>query len=241
MNLKKFFIISDIHSHYSSMIEALNKAQYDEDNPQHHLLVLGDLFDRGNEGCNVLEYLYQLSSQEKATIILGNHDAFLLDFLDGNFEKVGFNIKHNGFGNTLKQLSDLDPKNSDFELIHKSIVLRYPFLHNWLKSFPLYIEIENYIFVHGGVDGGKLDWKTMSSRRDFVWSREHDLPRVLEKTVVAGHHRVATIRKKTTDYNLLFLHHPEMFDILYEEGKILIDRYVEVSKEINVLILELKA
>jgi hypothetical protein len=38
---------------------------------------------------------------------------------------------------------------------------------------------------------------------------------------------------------LLALHHPDAFDILYEEGKILIDGFVEVSDRINVLILDL--
>lgn len=237
----KYFVVSDIHSHYSSMIKALEEAGFNVDNQNHHLLVLGDLFDRGTEAVKVLEYLYNLSKQEKATIILGNHDAFLLDFLDSIYEKVNFNIKHNGFGKTLEQLSGIDPSNDNFDKVYNYIDSRFPYLHEWLKSFPLFLEIENYIFVHGGIDGQKLDWKTMSSRNDFVWSRAYDLPKIDGKTVVAGHHRVATIRKKTTDYHLLFLHHPELFDILYEDGKILVDRFVEVSNEINVLLLELKA
>ena len=78
----------------------------------------------------------------------------------------------------------------------------------------------------------------MTSKREFLWNREINLPRVIDKIVVAGHHRVATIRKKTKDYKLLFQTSPELFDILYDEGKILIDRFVEKSKEINVLVLE---
>lgn len=239
--MKKHFVISDIHSHYTSMIQALTNAGYDEMNDLHHLLVLGDLFDRGDEANQVFEYLYRLSKENKATIILGNHDSFLLDLLDGKYERVQFNMKHNGFGKTLKQLSGIDPEDNDIERIHNYIDNRYPQLYPWLQSLPLYVEIDDYIFVHGGIDGSKLDWKTMSSRHDFVWSREHELQKLDGKTVVAGHHRVATIRKKTSDYHLLFLHHPEMFDILYEDGKILIDRFVGVSNEINVLVLDLKA
>ena len=218
---------------------ALKKSGYDSNNQTHHLIVLGDLFDRGSETVKVLEYLYDLSKQKKATIILGNHDVFLLDFLEKKFERTFFNIKHNGFGKTLEHLSGITPKEENLEELEIKISSRFPFLKEWLESFPLFLEMGDYIFVHGGIDGNMLDWRTMSSRRDFVWGREYNLPRVQDKIVVAGHHRVATIRKKTEDYHLLFLHSPELFDILYEEGKILIDRFVEISNEINVLILDL--
>lgn len=235
---KKYYVISDIHSHYSSMICALRKHGYDSSNIYHHLIVLGDLFDRGNQTREVLDYLYNLSIQKKASLILGNHDSFLLDVLSGDFQKYDFNIQYNGFGKTLEQLSGLNPLQNDPKDIRDSIMDKYPYLFEWLQNLPYYIEVDDYIFVHGGIDGSKLDWKTMSSRHDFVWSREINLPKVEGKIVVAGHHRVATIRKKSSDYHLLFLHNPEMFDILYEDGKILIDRYVEVSNEINVLVID---
>jgi len=220
------------------MKQSLDKAMYDKNNPKHHLIVLGDLFDRGTETIEVLEYLYELNKEKKATIILGNHDNFLLDFLDNNHSKVSFNIEHNGFGNTIEQLSGLDLEINSYDEIELSIRIRYPYLKEWLNSFPLYYELGTYIFVHGGIDGGMLDWKSMTSKREFLWNREINLPRVIDKIVVAGHHRVATIRKKTKDYKLLFQTSPELFDILYDEGKILIDRFVEKSKEINVLVLE---
>lgn len=234
-----YYVISDIHSHYNAMVTALLKSGYNSENPNHHLIVIGDLFDRGKQATEVLEFLYQLNLEEKATIILGNHDTFLLDFLEGKHDRVHFNIKYNGFGTTLKYLSGIKPDEHNLEKIKNKIDEEYSFLRNWLNTFPLYLEIGDYIFVHGGIDGSMLDWKTMSSKKDFIWSREYDLPRVEGKTVVAGHHRVAMIRKKTKDYNLLFLHSPELFDILFVEGKILIDRYVEVSNEINVLTLEI--
>ncbi|AIO18166.1 diadenosine tetraphosphatase [Candidatus Izimaplasma bacterium HR1] len=232
-------MISDIHSHYLSMINALTEKKFDSNNPEHHLLVLGDLFDRGDFAVEVLEYLYELNQNDKATIILGNHDSFLLDFLEGQKERVHFNIKFNGFGKTLLQLSGLEPDNDNLDEIHTLINERFPNLQSWLESFPYFLEIGDYIFVHGGIDGTKLDWKTNSSRRDFIWSREIKLHRIEGKIVVAGHHRVATIRKQTLDYDLLYKSNPKMFDILYEDGKILIDRFVEVSNELNVLVLEM--
>ena len=237
----KYFIISDIHSHYSAMITALNNEGYNSDNSDHHLLVLGDLFDRGTEALEVLDYLHTLSIQDKATILLGNHDKFLLDFLEGVHGRVLFNIARNGFGKTLEQLSGMVPNEDNLQEVQLAIEVNFPYLCEWLSSFQLYLEIENYVFVHGGIDGKLVDWKNMSTIRDFTWGREYNLDRIPGKIVVAGHHRVATIRQKTKDYDLLYSTNPELFDIMYEDGKILIDRFVEVSKEINILTLDLKA
>lgn len=233
----RYFVISDIHGYYDVLLESLQKAGYTSENPNHHLLVLGDLFDRGKQSDQVLAYLYALHQSRKATILLGNHDAFLLDFLEGRYTKVAFNIMYNGFGETLMSLSQLYTL-SDLDSIHRAITTRYPYLLEWLQELPYYVELDDYIFVHGGIDGGMLDWKTMMTRHDFVWSREIHLPLVPGKIVVAGHHRVATIRKSTINYELLFLHNPEYFDILYADGKILIDRFVEISQQLNVLILD---
>ncbi len=236
----RYFVVSDIHGHYRALREALADHGFDPTKDDHHLLVLGDMFDRGTQSNEVLEYLYPLTLQDKCTVLLGNHDSFLLDFLKGDDSRVMFNIMFNGFGQTLWSLSGIEPKAENIDDLRNVIDERHPYLLNWLKSLPYYLEIGDYVFVHGGIDGSKLDWRQMSSRRDFIWSRQHELPGIPGKTVVAGHTRVPTIRKRTDDYKMLFLHSPEYFDILHLDGKILIDRYVEVSDEINVLELDIE-
>ncbi len=235
----KYFVISDIHSHYDAMILALRKKGYDTKNKNHHLVVLGDLFDRGTQPKEVLEYLYHLNMQDCATIILGNHDLFLIEFLSKQHQRAYFNIVNNGFGKTLFHLSGIKPTIKNLALIQELIETEYSFLLKWLESFPYYLEIGDYLFVHGGIDGKVTDWKNQLSRKDFVWSREYNLSPIPGKTVVAGHHRVATIKKQTKNYKLLFKENPEFFDILYLDNKILIDRFVEVSNEINVLVLDI--
>lgn len=238
-----YFCVSDIHGHYDSLITALNEAGFNKDLPQHHLIVIGDLFDRGNQSNKVLDYLYELSNNEKTTIVLGNHDTFLLELFESNYMRVRFNILKNGFLNTLKSLSMIDNFNPDFDeeidMVRNSILEKYPFIEKWIRSFPLYLELGDYIFVHGGIDGSKNNWKE-SPIRDFIWGRMSQLNRVPNKTVVVGHQRIPTIKHKTKDYKQLFKDNPEYFDILYEEGKIFIDRYVEITNELNVLKLEIE-
>lgn len=235
----KYFVISDIHSHYDQMIDALEKNGYSKDNENHHLLVIGDVFDRGEQAVDVLEYLYRLACEKKATIIVGNHDLFLLKFLEGDILSAYFNIEHNGFGKTLESLSGRSIEDADLEEIRRCIIQNYPYLSSWIASWPYYLEIDKYVFVHGGIEGDNPNWKTTQEKYDLVWSHEDTQPDLPGKIVVAGHTRIPTVRYKTNDYKALFNEHPEVFDILYLENKILIDRFVEVSNEINVLILDL--
>lgn len=40
---RKFFVISDVHSFFSEMMEALDKAGFEADNVNHVFVSLGDL------------------------------------------------------------------------------------------------------------------------------------------------------------------------------------------------------
>lgn len=236
---KKYYVISDIHGHYDEMIRDLYSRGYDESDNEHHLIVLGDMFDRGTQSKEVLEYLFNLYKNNSASIILGNHDSFLIEFLNGLFYKAEFNMRHNGTKKTLESLVGRSlTYDENWEEIRAEINGKYDFLNDFLHGLPLYLEIGDYIFVHGGIKYNNGDWMN-NCQNDFIWSYEIELERVPDKIVVAGHHRVATIRYPRSKYEELFIEHPEAFNILYEEGKILIDAFVEISKKINVLLLEL--
>ena len=236
---KTYFIISDIHGHYNEMIDSLKLNNYDKNNNTHHLLVLGDMFDRGNQSKEVLEYMYKLKLENKVSIVLGNHESFLIEFLDGNYSRALFNMKFNGFAKTLESLSgEKLTLEDDLYEVNFKIKEKYIYLYNFLKSMPVFIEIKDYIFVHGGVKHGTKNWKE-NSHRDFIWGRESQFKIVPGKTVVCGHERVSTIRYPKKDQKKLFISNPEAFDILESDGKIHIDAYVEISKKINVLKLEL--
>ena len=73
---KKLFFCSDIHGYYDVMINALNEAGFDENNPNHLLVVLGDIFDRGEQAVQVYEYLKRLNDKKKAVVVSGNHHKF---------------------------------------------------------------------------------------------------------------------------------------------------------------------
>ena len=121
----KYFCISDIHGHYEEMMDALDTSGFDSSNADHMLVVNGDIVDRGPNCVEVLEYIYYLHTEGKAIVILGNHDKFLLDFLEGNYERTLFNFAKNGHEETIKQLLNKDSiHEDDFEEATKEINIK---------------------------------------------------------------------------------------------------------------------
>lgn len=109
--MKKYFIISDIHSFYTPMIEALNEQGYQKDNPNHILIVLGDLFDRGDETIEVYNFLSSIH-RKRRILIYGNHEQLFLELLNKKFPD-----KHDFSNKTVKTFCQI----ANNELIKKGI------------------------------------------------------------------------------------------------------------------------
>ena len=77
-NKIKFFCFSDVHSHYSYLKEALDKAGFDPNNKNHWIISCGDELDRGDESKQVIEYLLSLP---RKIIIRGNHTDLVTYYL----------------------------------------------------------------------------------------------------------------------------------------------------------------
>ena len=102
--MKTYFNVSDIHGEYKSLIEALDAAGYDKNNENHWLISAGDLFDRGFQNVEVYEFF---KNTDRKLMILGNHDEFLLDFLNGAMSDFEWNCEYNGLWETLQSFAGL--------------------------------------------------------------------------------------------------------------------------------------
>ena len=47
--MRSFFVVSDVHSFYSILLKTLDSHGFQVNNPNHILVVCGDIFDRGEE------------------------------------------------------------------------------------------------------------------------------------------------------------------------------------------------
>ena len=76
--IKKLFVVSDVHGHYTEMIKALDEAGFDTKNEDHVFVSCGDLFDRGKENKEVYDFVRGLKNK---ILIKGNHEDILHNVL----------------------------------------------------------------------------------------------------------------------------------------------------------------
>lgn len=161
--MKKYFIVSDIHSFFEPFKKALDEAGFDENNPNHILVIAGDIFDRGEDTVPLYDYLRTLNTR-RLILIRGNHEDLYLDLLKKSYpEDHDFS---NGTVKTFCHISNIPNAYDVMKMGHifrtgcfdKSVemwpeiikeVKKSP-ITKWIKSkkWKNYIEIGDYIITH---------------------------------------------------------------------------------------------
>jgi serine/threonine protein phosphatase 1 len=229
--MRKYFIISDIHSQHHMLRQALLNAGFDMDNDKHHLIIVGDILDRGKQGNETIKFIEELIQLNRVESVVGNHDQFLIDILNDNIDiqKIEWNIQRNGFGETLKLAIE---KDLDFIIDKKTIKTivkrfkeQYPIFTKWIVNNPLYLEFNNHVLVHGFLDFELEDWHN-SSKHTCIWERGYNktIPDSFNKKIIMGH---------TPNYYIS----DGVDDIIYDNKKIMIDGGAASKRQINVLVL----
>lgn len=164
---KKYFVVSDIHSFCRELKKGLKQAGFDKDNPDHVLIVCGDVFDRGHQTLQTYKFLKSLP-EDRCILIRGNHESLYFELLEKDYpEEHDFS---NGTVLTFCQIAgfemdtvyDLnigliyrfDPNGipGDYQDIWDNIKTKVRNSHvtEWLHSsqWRNYYELGDYIFVH---------------------------------------------------------------------------------------------
>lgn len=95
----KYFCVSDIQGYFDQLIDALNKAGFDRENPEHTLVSCGHHFDRGPQPEEVMDYLMSLP---RKVLLRGNHEDLLV-----NCCKRGFAFNSDRLNGTVATIDDL--------------------------------------------------------------------------------------------------------------------------------------
>lgn len=149
--MKKYFAVSDVHSCYKLLIDALHEKGFDKNNPEHILISCGDLLDRGDDTIKVLEYVLNLP-EDRTILIKGNHEYLLEDLLKRE-SFYGIDIS-NGTAKTCIALSDINVPDTheQLNLLAFSIISsakENKLLKQYFSRLVHYAEFENHVFVHG--------------------------------------------------------------------------------------------
>lgn len=248
----KFFVVSDIHSYFTPLKQALSEAGFDENNLNHWFISCGDAFDRGSES---EELLYYLMSLKRKTLVKGNHDLLLEELC-----KREFPYSYDFNNCTVKTINSIGGAGEG-----------YPFdrccENTWNRTAAYrdllvnYFETRSYIFCHSWVPLNCLDnlpkhyvknrqfeydpnWRNanQSSWEQAMWGNPFELAaQELNKTgkwIVAGHWHCSTGWAK--DEGRSEFNDDAKWEPYVNESQkfIAVDRCTAHTGEVNVLVLK---
>ena len=188
MKKKTYFVTSDIHSYFTLFYNELKKQGFNEKNKNHILIICGDLFDRGNEPQEIIDFILSLP-RERCILIRGNHEDLLDNLLCTMDPK--YHDLHNGTVNTICQFSEMTLNEALDNFQYACMKTIKKGIKKYLNDSTIdYYETNNYIFVHGYVTLDE-DWKK-GSWSEARWlngvSQFLSEKRIFNKTIVCGHY-----------------------------------------------------
>lgn len=204
--MKKYFIVSDVHSFYNEMMSALNEAGFDITNENHIFVSLGDLLDRGPDPIKCLNFVNSLPGYRKI-LIRGNHEDLIEEAIIREY--FGLHDDWNGttetccllFGDkaidaTDKEILFAASQNELLSTYLQSCVDYYElgdsiFVHGWLPLRPYAIENGSFLSYREGIpdDWRSGDWSTARWYNGMdKWWKGITIP---NKTIYCGHYHAS--------------------------------------------------
>lgn len=123
---QRIFFVGDVHGCFDELQILLKKAEYNAH--YHRLILLGDLINKGPDSFKVLSWV----REQKITALLGNHEW--------------------KFIKSIEEHLSLPPL---LEKLKKTIGDKLTEWLSWIKSWPVYMEKEDFLAVHGGLVPGE--------------------------------------------------------------------------------------
>lgn len=251
--MSKWFVGSDIHSFFDIFYAELLNKGFEIHNPEHKLIICGDLMDRGDQTVQLFEFVKNLG--DRCVYIFGNHEDLLKDCVAEIYAGriPSSHHFHNGTVKTICQFCGqsewivYDPTWRD-----KICEIMKPIL-DWINEKCVdYYEVGDYVFCHGWVpcyhglddfrDATREDWERARWENGMeMWS--YPRCRVDGKTVVCGHwhcswgwshlkqDRKEFPKKNRVDWK-------KSFEPFVEDGIIAIDACTAYTEMCNVIVIE---
>lgn len=173
---KRAYAIGDVHGCHDLLLRLLEKIRlHDESRPEceTHIILVGDLIDRGPKSRQVVDYLIH-NKPEFGTyhFIKGNHEEILVRIFNGDGSLLNMWLAHGGwqtiqsYGATSRDFRDLSTSES-IQLLNQMIPAEHI---EFFKTFDDGIEFGDYFFTHAGVRPGVA--LTDQAGKDLRWIRD---------------------------------------------------------------------
>ncbi|MBP1960889.1 metallophosphoesterase family protein [Paenibacillus aceris] len=204
--MKRMLVISDIHGELEKFEGLLAAAQYNPERDQ--LILLGDYVDRGPNAKGVIERVIALK-EAGALVLKGNHEDLMIKALTTQEERAWKRwAQINGGDMTLKSYGFTE---ADFAVDESAETFIKPELQSdilmqhlaFISNLEHYIETDDYIFVHAGVQPGIPVSET--DPYTLMWIRgDFHSGYTGKKIVVFGHSSTDTLHGDSDNYNVYF-------------------------------------
>ena len=149
--VKKFVALSDIHGQFDvfehlMIVHGVSTAEQEWTYGKGHLVIVGDMMDRGPEVLKVLWYLYHLEKKAekaggKVHVLLGNHEMMVMN------GELGYLHKKYRYTSGISQT------------LYSKYFDKNTFWGRWLASKNVIKSINNTLFLHGGLSENVLKAK----------------------------------------------------------------------------------
>ena len=154
--MKKYFVVSDVHSFYDEMMKSLNEGGFQVDNLDHYLVVAGDLFDRGPKTRELYNFVNKL--EDRFIYVKGNHEDLLEDCVADIVSGRSISSHHFGNGTVRTVAAFCDCSEWEIGETRRSEEIKQlvytktlPVLNFIATKAKDYVELGDYTVVHGWI------------------------------------------------------------------------------------------
>lgn len=217
------YAMSDIHGCYGSFMRRIKQLNNLETvkTGKDKLILLGDYIDVGNNSFKVLKTIYELQQEvgsENMIVLMGNHDKWFLDFIDGknddwlsdyrSFTVLEGFLGQDQIDNLTEIINKMEPGWNKTKIISKfvkdSLMANHGDLIRWYKKLPLYYKTDIQIFVHAGVDEEAEDWWEVGTSDEMFIEKYPPTKGKFYMDIIAGHVSTYTASGDRNQHDIYF-------------------------------------
>ena len=198
----RLIAISDVHGYYEELLALLKKIDYKKEEDK--IVFIGDMVDRGPEPIKTISLIrnLQLAYPKNVFVVKGNHDKEFSTI--AKILQKGQTLSEEDWllyaGFTGDDLNGINTLKNLFSYKDRELLI------NWIDNLPLYVDIDNHIFIHAGMNPNipmdsqseqVLLWgKENKEDRLFIWNNVNKHMGYENKVIVFGHVDTSLMYKK---------------------------------------------